>query len=602
MSRLPPPKIPRTSLAAFSDGSSSPDPLDVISQRGSSDSERHSVYIKPKPKDRKGSNRDQSSGSSIQPFDHREEKDGTGFKNTRDRNRNRNWNSEGSQVDKQQTEVQPRHHRPIERPTPEKGSGPEVEDEWASFRDNDKQNRKRLSRSSICSIPGPEHSDSSRSPSLQPDFLATPADHPFEHKPNLRRLDLDIQMDTLEGGGSDVKVEEAQAEGEVVEERGSQETLQVNKPIDLAEEGTSAGAVQAEDNVEVFGEQDNAEAEEEGTANGQPENGGIDDVPAEVGTNESLSDDTTPPAPDALPENIDSPIPVDDNPWVGTTTVAEGQAEPSHVGETNVWVDTETTEPVAAGEDVTIPKEDHEMEVIDIPAQPSDVSAPATTSQTVEGEVKDGQVDEQDHEMDSISTRPQPDDQPASAPAASAAELEEGEEEIDQDIAPTPEADEVDVSNLDVDMDGSSAIVEPEQDLEPKVEVKIRKKPGPKPKLKPAGAGQKVETAAKKVAKGTKAKAKVDELKSLSKSKTARFTPVSQLDDVFDLKLMGRNRTIQVLLRSLLLRASPRRLRQIRPMIEHIVFVARRSPRTMRMCSWLGVNRKLTFVSLFGKS
>jgi len=534
VSRLPPPKTPRTSLAAFSDGSSSPDPLDVISQRGSSDSERHSVYIKPKPEQRKGRKRVQSSGSSVQTVDHQEELDGTNINHTGTRKRN----SEGSQVDKEQTEIQPRNHRLIERPTPEKRSEPEVEDEWAAFRDNDKQNRKRLSRSSICSIPGPEHSDSSKSPSLQPDFLATLADHPFEQKPNLSRSGLDIQMATLEGGGSGVKVEEAQAEGEVVEERGSQETLQVNKPIDLAEEGTSARAVQAEDDVQVFGEQDKAEAAEEGIARGGLEIGesagmAVDsDIP--VGLNGSRADDTThSPLTDRLPEKHDSPIPVDNNAHVGTTTVAETEAEPSHVGETNVWVDTETTEPVAAGEGVAAPKVDHEMQVVEAPAGPSDVSAPATTSQTVEGEVKDGQVAEQDHEMDSVDTRPQPNDQPASTPAASAAELEEGEEEIDLDTAPTPEADEVDMSNVDVEMDGSSAIVEPEQDLEPKAEVKIRKKPGPKPKPKPAGAVQKVETAAKKVAKGTKAKPKVDELKSSSKSKTARFTPVSQLDYVF---------------------------------------------------------------------
>ena len=549
------------------------------------------MYIKPKPEQRKGRKRVQSSDSSVQTVDHQEEKDGTSINNTGIRKRN----SEGSQVDKEQTEIQLRNHRPIGRPTPEQRSGAEVEDEWAAFRDSDKQNRKRLSRSSICSIPGPEHSDSSRSPSLRPDFLATPADHPFEHKPNLRRLDLDIQMHTLEGGRSDVKVEEAQAEGDVVQDGGNEVGLQLNKPTEPTEEGTNSKEFLAKENVEVIGERDKAEAEEEGTADGQPENGGIDDVPAEVGMNESRADDTThfPPT-DRLPEKPDSPIPIDNNPQVGTAAIAETEAEPSHVGEANGRVDTEKTEPLAAGEDVAIPQEDHEMEVVDTPARPSDVSAPATTSQTVEGEVKDGQVAEQDHEMDSVDTRPQTNHQPASTPAASADDMEEGEEEIDHDTAPTPEADEVDMSNVDVEMDGSSAIVEPEQDLEPKVEVKIRKKPGPKPKPKLAGAGQKVETAAKKVAKGAKSKPKVDELKSSSKSKTARFTPVCRRYDVSKSKLMDRNRTIQVLLLSLLLRASQPRKRQIRLVIGRIVFVARRSPRTMRMCSWLGVNRKLT--------
>lgn len=119
---------------------------------------------------------------------------------------------------------------------------------------------------------------------------------------------------------------------------------------------------------------------------------------------------------------------------------------------------------------------------------------------------------------------------PASTPAGTpAADIEDGKEEIDHDIAPTPEAEAeaeagVDTDNADIEMDGSSLPT----DLAPVAEVKIRKKPGPKPK--PKQVGQKVEAAAKKAVKGIKGK-KVDELRTSTK-KNARFTPVCCLKTI----------------------------------------------------------------------
>jgi hypothetical protein len=112
---------------------------------------------------------------------------------------------------------------------------------------------------------------------------------------------------------------------------------------------------------------------------------------------------------------------------------------------------------------------------------------------------------------------------PASTPAGtSIAGIEEGEEELDEDAAPSPEAEDGETAEgvADVEMGETSVSAE----AAPAEVVKIRKKPGPKPK--PKQVGQKVEAAAKKSAKGIKGK-KVDELKTTSKSKNARFTPVS---------------------------------------------------------------------------
>jgi hypothetical protein len=65
---------------------------------------------------------------------------------------------------------------------------------------------------------------------------------------------------------------------------------------------------------------------------------------------------------------------------------------------------------------------------------------------------------------------------------------------------------------------------------------------------------------------------------------------------------MGRNQIIRVLLLSLLVPASRRRIHQIRLVIELIVFVARENRRMTRMYSWLVVNRKLSLSTSTEKS
>jgi hypothetical protein len=189
--------------------------------------------------------------------------------------------------------------------------------------------------------------------------------------------------------------------------------------------------------------------------------------------------------------------------------------------------------PVATSEiptpaDIDIqPETNTGMEVETVPEVQRRDDAPQAEVVNHAPPVVDAQTSGEDQQMAENNTPADPaDHMPASTPAGtSVAGIEEGGEELDEETAPTPEAGadaELDITNADIEMDGSFVPAE----SAPVAEVKIRKKPGPKPK--PKQAGQKVEAAAKKAVKGTKGK-KVDELK-ISTKKNARFTPVSFLE------------------------------------------------------------------------
>jgi len=184
--------------------------------------------------------------------------------------------------------------------------------------------------------------------------------------------------------------------------------------------------------------------------------------------------------------------------------------------------------PMPAENDIQ-PESITEMEVETAPAARIQNDSPQAVPVEYAPPMNDEEAAVEDQHMGADDAQADPAEGiPALTPAGTpAADIEEGEEEIDHDIAPTPEAEAeagADTDNADIEMDGSSVPT----DLAPVAEVKIRKKPGPKPK--PKQVGQKVEAAAKKAVKGTKGK-KVDELKTSTK-KNARYTPVCCLKTI----------------------------------------------------------------------
>jgi hypothetical protein len=311
-------------------------------------------------------------------------------------------------------------------------------------------------------------------------------------------------------------VDDQMHEGEVkvenvVQAEGNGENVGMNTEVDLVQEAESTLPAHEGSQEEPMRQEDGEEA--------QPQIHGVDagtvDIPEE---SETVDRDTVEEEKSAATEAVENDRqahevekPVDDTKNSTSDNVEHPQVANSEI-------------PTPADIDIQ-PETNTGMEVETVSEVQRQDDAPQAEVVNHAPPVVDAQTSDGDQQMAENYTPADPaDDIPASTPAGtSVAGIEEGEEELDEETAPTPEADaEVDITNADIEMDGSFVPAE----SAPVAEVKIRKKPGPKPK--PKQTGQKVEAAAKKAVKGTKGK-KVDELKSSTK-KNARFTPVSFLE------------------------------------------------------------------------
>jgi hypothetical protein len=491
---LPTPRKSRPkSKTPSRDGSSSPDPLDIISNKGSPESQRRqSVYISTSNSRASESESDQSSSSSLQ---HTPKADDT-------------ENSSSSDSQDSVKDQFRRQRRYSENPENENES--ESEDEWSNFLSSSaKQQRRQSARSSIESS-----GSSSRGTTVDTDNTPTPttsqtewplnpvtAVRPFQLNPvrsrPIRMVDdqmreVEVKIENVVQGeedGGDVRMD---TEVELVPVPGSDTALPAHeegheKPVD-----------------QELGEDPQSQAQEVNT--------GATEIPEEY---EAVDKDTVQEGDPKITEIVETenqanqvePVDTKDSPSDNVEQQQDAASENPMPTEIDIQPETITEVEV---ETATKPHTQDNP----IQAEPIDQAPPKDDPQT--------SVEDQHMSADDTQTDPA-ENIPASTPAAtSAADIEEGEEELDEDTAPTPEAEaeaEVETANADVEMDGSSAPT----GLVPVAEVKIRKKPGPKPK--PKQVGQKVEAAAKKAAKGTKGK-KVDELKSTSK-KNARFSSVS---------------------------------------------------------------------------
>jgi hypothetical protein len=408
---------------------------------------------------------------------------------------------------------------------PENENESESEDEWSDFLSSSaKKQRRQSARSSIDSSVSSSRSsraDTNNTPTpttSQTEWPLIPvaAARPFQLNPVRSRP---IRMVDDQMHEAEVKVESVvQAEGNgknVIQAEGNGEDVGMNTEVDLVQETETTLPAHDESHEEPMRQEYGEEA--------QPQIHGVDaEIVAIPEESETVDKDTVEEEKPSTTEAVDDSQahgvekPVDDTKDSTSDNVEHPQVANSEIPtpadidiqpETNTGMEVETVSEVQEQNDVP------QAEVVN--------HAPP---------VIDAQTSGDDQQMAENYTPADPaDDIPASTPAAmSEAGIEEGEEEIDEETAPTPEAEaeaetEVDTTNADIEMDGSSAPPE----SAPVAEVKIRKKPGPKPK--PKQVGQKVEAAAKKAVKGTKGK-KVDELKSTSK-KNARFSSVSCLVD-----------------------------------------------------------------------
>jgi hypothetical protein len=302
-------------------------------------------------------------------------------------------------------------------------------------------------------------------------------------------------------------------EEDIVHPEGNGENVAMNTEVDLVQEAETILPARDESQEEPMRQQYGEEV--------QPKIHGVDagtvDIPEE---SEKLGKDTVEEEKPAGTEAVENDTqahevekPVDD-----TKDSTSDNGEHPQVATSDI--------PMSAEIDIQ-PETNTGMEAETVPEVQRQDDAPQAEVVNHAPPVVDAQTSGGDQQMAENYTPTDPaDDIPASTPAGtSVAGIEEGEEELDEETAPTPEAEadaELDITNADIEMDGSFVPAE----SAPVAEVKMRKKPGPKPK--PKQAGQKVEAAAKKAVKGTKGK-KVDELKSSTK-KNARFTPVSLLE------------------------------------------------------------------------
>jgi hypothetical protein len=492
---LPTPRKPRPKSETPSrDGSSSPDPLDIISNKGSPESQRRqSVYISTSDSKESGSESEQSSSGSLQ---HTPKADDT-----------ENSSSSDSQDSvKDQFRRQRRYSE-----GPENENEGESEDEWSDFLSSSaKKQRQQSARGSN------DSSASSRSSTADTENTPTPTtsqtEWPLIPVASLRPFQLNpvrsrpIRMVDDQMHEAEVKVES------VVQAEGNVEDVGMNTELDLVQEAEATLLAHDDSHEEPMSQEYGEEV--------QPQihgvEAGIVDIPEES-------------------ETVDKHTAEEEKP---AATEAAGNDRQAHeVGKLVDMKDSSSDDvehpPVATSEiptpaDIDIqPETNTGMEVETVPEVQRRDDAPQAEVVNHAPPVVDAQTSGEDQQMAENNTPADPaDHMPASTPAGtSVAGIEEGGEELDEETAPTPEAGadaELDITNADIEMDGSFVPAE----SAPVAEVKIRKKPGPKPK--PKQAGQKVEAAAKKAVKGTKGK-KVDELK-ISTKKNARFTPVSFLE------------------------------------------------------------------------
>jgi len=552
---LPTPRKPRPKSETPSrDGSSSPDPLDIISNKGSPESQRRqSVYISKSKSRASESGSGQSFSSSLQ---HTPKADDT------------EDSSSSDSLDSVKDQYR-RQRRYSDGPEGES----ESEDEWSNFLSSSaKKQRRQSTRSSIGS------SASSRSSTAETDntptpttsqtewpLIPVPANRPFQLNPVRSRPTRMVDEHMHE---AEVKVEN------VVQAERNVEVVGMNADVDLVKEperllpavqGSDEGPMKQEHGEDLPSQTHEVDA---GTSDSPEE-------PQAVNSNSVVQDEAE------ITEIVENDIqahmiggPADETKDPPNDNAEKPKEEPSEIhmpSEIDIQPDTSTG-----------------MEVETVPEVGKQNDSPQAEPVNHAPPVEDAQTSGEDQQMaENDRTADPKDDIPDPIPAGmSEAGNEEGEEELDEDIAATPEAEaeaEADTANADIEMDGSSAPAE----SAPVAEVKIRKKPGPKPK--PKVAGQKVEAAAKKAVKGTKGK-KVDELKSTSK-KNARFTPVSFLSLAsLDMTADGRNPIMRARYLSHLNRM---RIHLIPSAIGHIVFAERRNRRMMTMLPWSDVNREL---------
>lgn len=467
----------------------------------------------------------------------------------------------------------------------------ESEDEWSTFLSSSAKKQRGQSRSSSSSV---------RSSTPDTNFTQTPTEYPlvapsrpFQLNPIRARLARKMVDDEMDGSG--VKVEDDVQEG--IQDAGEKSTAEMPQTFHSTMPPMDEPAGEEPATEEPAKEEpvmDATKEELESTLNQGEDHQAADDRGEQSRVDNKDVDQAGPTITEAINTDADdraTPEPINDLNRPTSDGVPQQENRPSEIfeqtegdmqPETNIEMEADST---SAPEPQVAPTQPDPAELsLAQNAEMTEEDRPETESALLPP-THDALMTGDDEDMDTADAQPEQVVNLASTPAAaSVAGVEEGEEELDEEVAPTPEP-EVDAGTTDVEMDGSS--VPPGTMPMPVTEVKIRKKPGPKPK--PKQVGQKIEAAAKKAAKGTKGK-KVDELKTTSK-KTARFTPVSSFVPYKKPKADGRNPLTRALLLSFLIK--PRRILN-QSAIGRTVFAERKNRTMMKMSLWSGVNRKLS--------
>lgn len=207
------------------------------------------------------------------------------------------------------------------------------------------------------------------------------------------------------------------------------------------------------------------------------------------------------------------------------------EAAPPLLAEEAVLVRDEATSDPAVHEDLpTNQKSDASADFVDNATRLGDLRDDANENKEMDKEINADEAMDVDDPTDIVEDVPP-------TPVTSAPDAEEGEDELDEEIAPTPEADNDEVeqeqdTNGDIEMEDASTPASLPLTHGGKAKSVVKKKPGPKPK---STAAKKADAANKKSLKDAKTKTKAGDTKSSSKNKTARFSAVSQqiLEDTY---------------------------------------------------------------------
>jgi hypothetical protein len=201
-----------------------------------------------------------------------------------------------------------------------------------------------------------------------------------------------------------------------------------------------------------------------------------------------------------------------------------GEAVPPLLAKEAVLVHDEATSDPGVHEDLpTNQKSDASADFVDNATVLGDERDHANENEEMDKEINADQAMDVDDPTDTLEHAPP-------TPATSAPDAEEGEEELDEEIAPSPEADNDEAeqeqdTNGDIEMEDASTPASLPLTHGGKAKSVVKKKPGPKPK---SAAAKKADAANKKSLKDAKTKTKAGDTKSSSKNKTARFSAVSQ--------------------------------------------------------------------------